>query len=65
MSSIMDGTPGTIALSCASCHQERPIACCYCDAELCEACTPIHLTLCFYAKARLFRTWKPEKKDLT
>lgn len=61
----MDATQGTIPLPCASCHQLKPVACCYCDAELCEACTPSHLALCVYAKARTFRTWRPEKKEMT
>lgn len=59
MSGIMDATPGTISLPCASCHQLRPIAACYCDLELCLDCVPAHLLLCAHAKARHFRSWRP------
>ncbi len=59
MSSLMDATPSTIHHECRSCHMLHPISICYCDAELCEACTPGHLALCAYAKVRQFKTWKP------
>ncbi len=57
--SIMDATPGGSPLDCASCHRSETIACCYCDVDLCEACTPRHLALCYFAKTRTFRTWRP------
>lgn len=57
MSSIMDAAPTKITSECASCRQMKPIVCCFCDTELCEDCTHTHLNLCYYAKARVFRTW--------
>ncbi len=63
MSSQMDATPGTILLECVSCHVLKPTAICYCDAELCEACTPTHLQLCASARVRQFRTWIPKKRE--
>ena len=62
MSSMMDATPSKIPLTCASCYLSHPTACCYCDVDLCEACTPLHLSVCTYAQQRRFRSWKPEKK---
>lgn len=59
MSCIMDATPGTIPLECLSCHLLKPTAICYCDAELCQDCTPSHLALCAHARVRLFKSWKP------
>lgn len=64
MSSIMDATPGKILVECASCRRMQPTCCCFCDIDICDECTPKHLGLCHYAKARLFRTWKPEAGKL-
>lgn len=63
MSSMMDATPTYLLSPCASCHQERRIACCYCEAELCADCTAGHLALCPYAKIRRFRTWTTPKLE--
>ena len=62
MSSMMDATPGTIPLPCASCHQLQGIAVCYCDMELCMPCSTAHLLLCPYAQVRHFRTWTERGK---
>ena len=60
----MEATTSMIPLACAGCHVHQRTACCYCDIDLCEAYTPVPLSVCAYAKARKFRSWKPEKKDL-
>jgi len=60
------GTHDTIytatSLPCARCQQLKPIACCWCDMELCQDCAPIHGAQCEYAKRLKFRTWTPRKE---
>lgn len=58
MSGIMDATAGRIPHECASCRLIQPTCCCFCEVDLCEACTPKHLSVCAYASVRRFRSWK-------